>query len=52
MSFDEDDNFDDHLQDAIVKEALESGQDLRDYSKQIEKELLDCEHVSIQVSGF
>ena len=50
MSFDEDDNFDDHLQDAIVKEALESRQDLRDYSKQIEKELLDCEQVSIQVS--
>ena len=49
MSFDEDDNFDDHLQDAIVKEALESRQDLRDYSKQIEKELLDCEQVSIQV---
>ena len=48
MSFDEDDNFDDHLQDAIVKEALESRQDLRDYSRQIEQELLDCEQVSIQ----
>ena len=50
MSFDEDDSFDDHLQDVIVKEVMESGQDLRDYSKQIERELLDCEQVSIQVS--
>ena len=38
MSFDDDENFDDHLQDDIVKEAMESGQDLRVYSKQIETE--------------
>ena len=48
MSFDDDENFDDHLQDDIVKEAMESGQDLRVYSKQIETELLECEQVSIQ----
>ena len=48
MSFDDDENFDDHLQDDIVKEAMESGQDLRVYSKQIETELVECEQVSIQ----
>ena len=36
MYCDEDDNFDNHLQDAIVKEALESKQDLRDYSRRTE----------------
>ena len=48
MSFDDDENFNDHLQDDIVKEAMESGQDLRVYSKQIETELVECEQVSIQ----
>ena len=33
MSFSEEDNIGDHLEDDVVKEALESGQDLRDYSK-------------------
>ena len=48
MSFDDDESINDHLQDDIVKEALESGQDLRDYSKKIESELVECEQVSIQ----
>ena len=48
MSFDDDESINDHLQDDIVKEAMESGQDLRDYSKQIETELVACEQVSIQ----
>ena len=48
MSFDDEDSFDDHLQDDIVKEALESGEDLRNYSKKIESELQRCEQVSIQ----
>ena len=48
MSFDDDESINDHLQDDIVKEAMESGQDLRDYSKQIESELVACEQVSIQ----
>ena len=33
MSFSEEDNIGDHLEDDVVKEALESGQDLREYSK-------------------
>lgn len=48
MALSEDESFDDHLQDDIVKNVLESGQDLRDYSKQIEKELVDREQVSIE----
>ena len=47
MSLSEDESFDDHLQDDIVKNVLESGQDLRDYSKQIERELVEREQVSI-----
>ncbi|XP_048244893.1 vacuolar protein sorting-associated protein 52 homolog isoform X2 [Haliotis rufescens] len=37
-----------NLEDDIVKEALKTGVDLRQYSKQIEKELLDVENASIQ----
>ena len=48
MSNPEDDNLHDHLQDDIVKEALASGQDLREYSKQVEVELASCEQASIQ----
>ena len=33
MSFSEEDNIGDHLEDDVVKEALEGGQDLREYSK-------------------
>ena len=44
----EDENLQDHLQDDIVKEALASGQDLREYSKQVEVELASCEQASIQ----
>ena len=51
MSFDDDESINDHLQDDIVKEALESGQDLRDYSKKIESELVECEQVSIQAGN-
>ena len=47
MNHSDDDSFDDHLQDDIVKNVLESGQDLRDYSKQIEQELVEREQVSI-----
>ena len=48
MSYSEDENLQDHLQDDIVKEALASGQDLREYSKQVEVELASCEQASIQ----
>ncbi|XP_036362819.1 vacuolar protein sorting-associated protein 52 homolog [Octopus sinensis] len=37
-----------NLEDDIVKEALKTGVDLRQYSKQIEKELLEVENASIQ----
>ncbi|XP_033763726.1 vacuolar protein sorting-associated protein 52 homolog [Pecten maximus] len=37
-----------NLEDDIVKEALNTGVDLRQYSKQVEKELLDVENASIQ----
>ena len=33
MSFSDEDNIGDHLEDDVVKEALESGQDLREYSR-------------------
>ena len=33
MSFPEEDNIGDHLEDDVVQEALESGQDLREYSR-------------------
>ncbi|XP_023342298.1 vacuolar protein sorting-associated protein 52 homolog [Eurytemora carolleeae] len=36
-----------HLQDEIIKEALSSGLDLREYSKKVEKELESAEHASI-----
>ena len=48
MSYSEDENLQDHLQDDIVKEALASGQDLREYSKQVEVELASSEQASIQ----
>ena len=48
MSYIEDENLQDHLQDEIVKEALASGQDLREYSKQVEVELASSEQASIQ----
>ena len=48
MSYAEDENLQDHLQDEIVKEALASGQDLREYSKQVEVELASSEQASIQ----
>ena len=48
MSYSEDENLQDHLQDDIVKEALASGQDLREYSKQVEVELASCEQASIK----
>jgi len=48
MSYGDDENLQDHLQDDIVKEALASGQDLREYSKQVEAELASCEQASIQ----
>jgi len=38
----------DHMQDDVVKDALASGMDLRDYSKQIEKELAHAEQSSIR----
>ncbi|XP_015927404.1 vacuolar protein sorting-associated protein 52 homolog [Parasteatoda tepidariorum] len=37
-----------NLEDDFIKEALKSGMDLRQYSKQIEKELKDVENASIQ----
>ncbi|XP_041369494.1 vacuolar protein sorting-associated protein 52 homolog [Gigantopelta aegis] len=37
-----------NLEDEFVKEALKAGVDLRQYSKQIEKELLEVENASIQ----
>ncbi|XP_064650085.1 vacuolar protein sorting-associated protein 52 homolog isoform X2 [Lineus longissimus] len=37
-----------NLEDELVQEALKSGLDLRQYSKQIESELLDVENASIQ----
>ncbi|KAL5011478.1 hypothetical protein ScPMuIL_010029 [Solemya velum] len=37
-----------NLEDEIVKEALKTGVDLRHYSKEIEKELLEVENASIQ----
>lgn len=37
-----------NLEDDIVREALKSGVDLRQYSKEIESELLDIERSSIR----
>ncbi|PVD21732.1 hypothetical protein C0Q70_17532 [Pomacea canaliculata] len=37
-----------NLEDEIVKEALNKGVDLRQYSKQVERELLEVENASIQ----
>ncbi|XP_029441038.1 vacuolar protein sorting-associated protein 52 homolog [Rhinatrema bivittatum] len=37
-----------NLEDALVKEALKTGVDLRQYSKQVELELLQIEHASIK----
>lgn len=37
-----------NLEDDIVKEALNKGVDLRQYSKEIEKELLEVENASVQ----
>ncbi|CAH1787667.1 unnamed protein product [Owenia fusiformis] len=37
-----------NLEDEIVKEALKTGVDLRQYSREVEKELLDVENASIQ----
>jgi len=40
-------NIHDHLQDDVVKEALASGVDLREYSRQVESELATVEAASI-----
>ncbi|XP_076353464.1 vacuolar protein sorting 52 isoform X4 [Tachypleus tridentatus] len=37
-----------NLEDDIIKEALKSGMDLRQYSRQVEKELKEVENASIQ----
>nr|XP_033779875.1 vacuolar protein sorting-associated protein 52 homolog isoform X1 [Geotrypetes seraphini] len=37
-----------NLEDELVKEALKTGVDLRQYSKQVEMELLQIEHASIK----
>lgn len=41
-------NIQKNLEDDIVKEAMKTGVDLRQYSKQIEKELLEVENASIK----
>jgi len=43
----EEGSLEDSLQDSVVREALEGGLDLRDYSKQIEDELAAAEKASI-----
>ena len=37
-----------HLEDDVVKEALKSGLDLRDYSKQVEEKLKNVENEAVQ----
>ncbi|KAG8199048.1 hypothetical protein JTE90_021061 [Oedothorax gibbosus] len=41
-----------NLEDDFIKEALKSGMDLRQYSRQIEKELKEVENASIQDSSL
>lgn len=48
-NFDEfDDYIQENLEDDIIKEAFKSGMDLRQYSRQVEKELKEVENASIQ----
>ena len=39
-----------NLEDSVVKEALKSGVDLREYSAQVEEELKTAENHSIKVT--